>query len=104
MTTFDSREKSFESKFAHDEALRFKATARRNKLLGQWAAERLGLSGAAADDYVKTVVRADFEKPGDEDVIAKVAADLAGKVSDAEIRMKLHGLMADAIAQIEASA
>ncbi len=103
MTTFNNREKAFESKFAQDETLRFRATARRNKLLGQWAAEKLGLSGAAADDYAKTVVKADFEKPGDEDVIAKVVADLSGKASEAEIRSKLEMLMAEAVAQVEAS-
>ena len=71
MTTFDKREEGFEKQFAHDEELRFKATARRNKLLGQWAAEKLGLSGAAADDYAKSVVMADFEEPGDHDVLRK---------------------------------
>ncbi len=103
MTTFDNREKAYEAKFAQDEALRFRATARRNKLLGHWAAETLGLSGAAADDYVKIVVRADFEKPGDENLIAKIAADLAGKASAAEIRVKLEALMLEAVTQVEAS-
>ncbi|MDZ4792287.1 MAG: DUF1476 domain-containing protein [Hyphomicrobiales bacterium] len=103
MTTFDNRQKSYESKFAQDENLRFRATARRNKLLGQWASEKLGLSGADAEAYVKTVIRADFEKPGDEDVIAKVVTDLAGKASEAEIRAKLEILMAEAVTQVEAS-
>ncbi|MBC8051373.1 MAG: DUF1476 domain-containing protein [Chitinophagales bacterium] len=102
MTTFDNRQKGYESKFAQDENLRFRATARRNKLLGQWAAEKLGLSGADAEAYVKAVVKADFEKPGDEDVISKVAADLTGKASEAEIRSKLEILMAEAVTQVEA--
>ena len=67
MTTFDRREEGFEKKFAHDEELRFKAMARRNRLLGEWAAEKLGLSGDEAAAYAKTVVMADFEEPGDED-------------------------------------
>ncbi|MDX2266277.1 MAG: DUF1476 domain-containing protein [Hyphomicrobiales bacterium] len=104
MTTFDDRQKGYEAKFAQDEALRFKATARRNRLLGQWAAGLLGLTGAAADDYAKTVVKSDFEKPGDEDVVAKVAGDLKGKASEAEVRAKLDGLMSEAVAQIEAGA
>ena len=69
MSTFDSREKGFENKFAHDEELRFKATARRNKLLGAWAAEKMGITGAAADSYAKDVVAADFEEAGDDDVV-----------------------------------
>ena len=69
MTSFDKREEAFEQQFAHDEELRFKATARRNKLLGQWAAEKLGLSGAEAESYAKSVVMADFEEAGDHDVL-----------------------------------
>ena len=72
MTTFDKREEGFEKKFAHDEELRFKANARRNKLLGLWAAEKLGLTGDAADAYAKEVVMADFEESGDNDVFKKV--------------------------------
>src|ERR1700745_3812350 len=72
MTTFDKREEGFEKQFALDEELRFKATARRNKMLGLWAAEKLGLSGAAADAYSKEVIAADFEEAGDEDVFRKV--------------------------------
>src|SRR5918911_909336 len=79
MTTFDKREEGFEKKFAHDEELRFKANARRNKLLGLWAAEKLGLSGAEADAYAKEVVAADFEEAGDKDVQNKVVKDLAAK-------------------------
>jgi hypothetical protein len=106
MTTFDKREQGFESKFAHDEATLFKATARRNKLLGAWAAEKLGLSGDAAAAYAKDVVMADFEEAGDEDVIRKLVADFAAakvEVSDQEIRSSLDQLMATAIEQIKAS-
>src|ERR1700750_304411 len=79
MTTFDKREEGFEKKFAHDEELRFKAEARRNKTLGLWAAEKLGLSGAAADAYAKEVVVADFDAPGDNDVFEKVRKDFEAK-------------------------
>src|SRR6201986_1591116 len=79
MTTFDKREEGFEKKFAHDEEVRFKANARRNKLLGLWAAEKLGLSGAAADAYAKEVVAADFEESGDADVARKVRKDFDAK-------------------------
>lgn len=103
MTTFDKREEAFEQKFAHDEALQFKAAARRDKLLGLWAAEKLGLSGAAAEDYAKTVVVADLEKPGDDDVVEKLLADFAeAKVEQSEhqIRRQLDELMAVAIEQV----
>lgn len=79
MSTFDEREKGFEAKYKHDQEIQFKVTARRNRLLGLWAAEQLGLSGAEADAYAKAVVIADFEKPGDEDVVGKVMADLSAK-------------------------
>ncbi len=105
MSTFDKREQGFEGKFAHDEATLFKVTARRNKLLGAWAAEKLGLSGDAATAYAKEVVLADFEEAGDEDVIRKVVSDFAaGKVnvSDQEIRVALVKLMATAIEQVNA--
>ena len=105
MSTFDKREQGFEGKFAHDEATLFKVTARRNKLLGAWAAEKLGLSGDAATAYAKEVVLADFEEAGDEDVIRKVVRDFAaGKVnvSDQEIRVALVKLMATAIEQVNA--
>ena len=105
MTTFDKREEGFEKKFAHDEELRFKATARRNKLLGLWTAGKLGLSGADAETYAKTVVMADFEEAGDNDVFRKVRKDLDDKkaaVSDIEIRQAMHELLATAVAQIEA--
>jgi hypothetical protein len=105
MTTFDDRKDAFEKKFAHDEELRFKATARRNKLFGLWAAERLGRSGADADAYAKSVVLADFEEAGDADVIRKVRQDLdaAGKpVDDAELSRVMSDLMGKAIEQIQA--
>ncbi len=104
MTTFNKREKAFEDKFARDEALRFKAEARRNKLLGQWAAELLGKSGDAVEEYVREVVRSDFEEPGDEDVFRKVRGDLdeAGvSVSDEELREKMVDLLGKAIDEIE---
>lgn len=104
MTTFDNREKGFENKFAHDEALRFKAIARRNKLLGLWAAGKLGLSGAEADDYAMTVVRADFEEVGDEDVFRKVRDDFAAKgvdQSEHQIRRTMEELLATAVQQVQ---
>ena len=89
MSTFDDRETAFEAKFAHDEEMQFKAEARANKLLGLWAAELLGKSGDDAEAYAKTVVVADFEEAGNEDVIRKVAGDLGDKASADEIRSKL---------------
>ncbi|MBI4365761.1 MAG: DUF1476 domain-containing protein [Deltaproteobacteria bacterium] len=106
MTTFDKREEGFEKKFAHDEELRFKASARRNKLLGLWTAEKLGLSGAEADAYAKQVVIADFEEAGDQDVFQKIRKDLDAKqvaLSDQDIRGVMNELMAQAIEQIKAS-
>lgn len=103
MTTFDKREEGFEKKFAHDEELRFKAMARRNKLLGLWAAGVLGRSGAEADAYAKEVVLADFEEAGDSDVMRKVAGDLAGKgITEQQVRAKMTELLAEAVAQIQA--
>ena len=104
MTTFDKREEGFEKKFAHDEELRFKANARRNKLLGLWAAEKMGLSGPAADAYAKEVVVADFEEAGDDDVFRKVRKDFDAKgvaQSDQDIRKTMTDLMAQAIEQIK---
>ncbi|MBO6511272.1 MAG: DUF1476 domain-containing protein [Roseibium sp.] len=104
MSTFDKREKGFENKFAHDEELRFKATARRNKLLGLWAAELLGYEGDKAEDYAKEVVRADFEEPGDEDVFRKIREDFdANNVdqSDHQIRRNMDELMHKAVEQIQ---
>ena len=105
MTTFDQRKDAYENKFAHDEELRFKATARRNKLLGLWAAEKLGKSGADAEAYAKAVVMSDFEEAGDHDVLRKVKADFdaAGVArSEDEIRVQMIELLAVAISQIEA--
>jgi hypothetical protein len=103
-TTFDKREDGFEKKFAHDEELKFKTGARRNKLLGLWAAEKMGLSGLEAQTYAKDVVMADFEKAGDHDVLHKVAKDLAGKgVTEQAVRAQMDEFMAQAIAQIKAS-
>jgi hypothetical protein len=104
MSTFDKREKGFENKFAHDEELRFKATARRNKLLGLWAAQFLGHEGDKAEDYAKEVVRADFEEPGDEDVFRKIRQDFdANNVdqSDHQIRRNMDELMHKAVDQIQ---
>jgi len=95
MTTFDDREKAYEAKFALDQEQEFKAVARRNKLLGLWAAEKMGLSPDSAEEYAKAVVRADFEQPGEEDVFRKVAGDFKGSgltVSEGEIRSKMDEL------------
>ena len=104
MTTFDKREEGFEKKFAHDEELKFKASARRNKLLGQWAAEKLGLTGAEVDAYAKEVIVADFEEAGDEDVFRKLRKDFDAKgvkESDHQIRRTMQELMEKAVAQIK---
>jgi hypothetical protein len=104
MTTFDERENAFERKFAHDEELRFRATARRNKLFGLWAADKLGLSGAEAGDYAKSVIRADFQEPGDDDVLRKVKGDFEAKgvdQSDHQLQRTLTDMMAEALRQIE---
>lgn len=100
MTSFDDRETAFESKFAHDADMQFRAEARRNKLVGLWAAELLGKSGEDASEYAISVVSADFEEAGVEDVVRKVAADLAGKASADEIRAKLAELLPVAKAQL----
>jgi hypothetical protein len=105
MTTFDKREEAFEKQFAHDEELRFKATARRNKLLGLWAAEKLGLKGAEADSYALSVVMSDFEEAGDHDVMRKIRKDFDAKgvaQSDHQISREMNELMAKAIAGIKA--
>ena len=105
MTTFDKREEGFEKKFAHDEELRFKATSRRNRLLGLWAAEKLGLKGTDADAYAKAVIDSDFEEAGDHDVFRKVRADLDAKkvaVSDQELRKKMEELLRRAVEEITA--
>jgi hypothetical protein len=104
MTTFDDREKSFERKFAMDEELKFKSEQRRNKLLGEWAAGKLGLSGAAVEDYVRALRKADLASKGDEDVFQKVRKDFDEKkiaVPDAELRRAMVDFMAAAVGQIE---
>jgi hypothetical protein len=100
MSTFDDRENAFEAKFAHDADMQFRAEARCNKLAGLWAAELLGKAGQEAADYAMTVVAADFEEAGNEDVVRKLAADLEGKVSADEIRAKLATTLAVAKAQL----
>jgi hypothetical protein len=100
MTTFDDRENAFENKFAHDEELKFRVAARRNKLTGLWAAGLLGRSGEAANAYAREVVAADMAEAGDEDVVRKLAADLAGRAGEAEIRAKLSENLAIAKQQI----
>jgi hypothetical protein len=105
MTTFDKREEGFEKKFALDEELRFKANARRNKMLGVWAAQKLGLAGDEAEAYAKAVVMADFEEAGDDDVLRKVRTDFEAKgvgLSDHQIRRTMDELMEAAVAQIKA--
>jgi hypothetical protein len=104
MTGFDDRERAYESKFAHDEEMQFRANARRNKLLGQWAAGLLGKTGAEADAYAIEVVKSDFAEAGDDDVLRKVAADLAGKVSAADIRVQMDALLAEAKRQLASDA
>jgi hypothetical protein len=103
-TTFDKREEGFEKQFAHDEELRFKAMARRNKMLGLWAAGILGKTGADADAYAKEVVLADFEESGDNDVVRKVVKDLSAKgIGEPEIRAQMTTLLAQAIEAIKKS-
>lgn len=104
MTTFDEREKSYEKKFAMDEELKFKSEQRRNKLLGEWAAGKLGIAGAAVDEYVKAVRKADLASKGDEDVFQKVWKDLSDKnvgVTQADLRAAMADAMAKAVSQIE---
>jgi hypothetical protein len=105
MTSFEDREKGFERKFAHDEELRFRATARRNKLLGLWAAAEMGIAGDAAQAYAREVIKADLEQPGEEDVFRKIRKDFDAKgvqQSDHQIRRKMSELMGESVAQIEA--
>ena len=103
MTQFDDRERAFETKFAHDEAMNFRLVARRNRLLGEWAARKMGLSEEETASYAKDVVRADFEEAGDEDVIRKVLGDLTAagiEIDDAEIREAIGHKMVEAKRQI----
>lgn len=104
MTTFDNREKGFEQKFAHDADLKFKAEARRNRALAEWAGAKMGLSGEALEDYIKAVRKADLAEKGDDDVVRKISGDFKAKgvaVADADIRKKLGEMLAVAVEQIE---
>ena len=104
MTSFDDREKAYEKKFVHDAELKFKATARRNKLLGVWAAEKMGLTGDDVENYAKGVVLADLEEPGDEDVFRKIRNDFdeaSIEQSDHQIRRTMDELMDKAVGQVE---
>jgi hypothetical protein len=103
MANFNEREKGFEEQFRHDQELQFKVTARRNRLLGLWAAEKLGLTGAEADKYAKSVVEADFQKPGDEDVLDKLDGDFTAKgvaCSRTQIRHEMDLLLRQAKKQV----
>ena len=105
MTTFDDREKGFEKKFAHDQDLKVKAEARRNKLLAEWAGAKLGMSATEVEDYVKAVRKSDLAEKGDEDLFRKIRGDFDAKgvkVADAEIRNQIHQLLAKAVSEIEA--
>ena len=106
MTTFDDREKSFEKKFAMDEELKFKSEQRRNRLLGEWAAGKLGITGAGVDDYVKALRKADLASKGDEDVFQKLRKDFDDKgvaMPDADLRRAMADCLAEAVRQIEAA-
>jgi hypothetical protein len=103
MTTFDNREQAFENEFAHEEEMAFRVTARRNKLVGQWAAARMGLTAEETDSYAKSVVQADFEEAGDEDVVRKLLGDLTAagiETSDEEVRTALADKTVEARRQL----
>jgi hypothetical protein len=103
MTTFDDRERAFESKFAHDEEMRFRIAARRNRLLGEWAARKMGLSEAEAESYAKDVIHSDFEEAGDHDVVRKVLGDLTSadvECEEADVREALRNKEIEARRQI----
>jgi len=105
MSTFDKREEGFENKFAHDEELRFKAHARRNKLVGLWAADKLGFTGAAAETYAASIVTADLDRPGSDGVFVKLRKDFDDKgvaQSDHQIRRTMEEAMAKAVEDIQA--
>ena len=107
MTTFDEREKGFEAKYKRDQELQFKIAARRNKLLGLWAAEKMGLADDAAQAYAKEVVIADFDEPGDDDVLRKVLGDLDGRglgIDGKEVRREMDRLMEVAAEQLSSEA
>lgn len=104
MTTFDERQKGFEKKFAMDQDLKFRAESRRNKMMAEWAAAKLGITGAALDDYVKAVRKADLEEKGDDDVFRKIRKDLDAKsiaVTDNEIREAMFRFLEAAVTQIQ---
>lgn len=104
MTTFNEREKGFENKFARDQDLKFKAESRRNRMIAEWAAAKMGVTGAALDDYVKAVRKADLAEKGDDDVVRKIAKDLADKgvkVAEADIRNQMAEFLATAVSDIE---
>ncbi len=104
MSGFDKRREGYESKFAHDQDLKFKATARRNKLLGLWAADKMGITGDAAAEYAKEVVKSDFEEAGDDDVFRKIRKDFDAKsvaISDHQIRREMEDLMTTAVEQVQ---
>jgi hypothetical protein len=103
MTGFDDRQKAFENQYKHDQETKFKVNARRNKLLGEWAGRQMGLAGADLDAYAKSVVMADFEKPGDDDVLQKVAEDCKARglaVGEGMIRAEMEKLLEVAKQQI----
>jgi len=107
MTTFNDREKDFENKFKHDQELEFRVTARRNKLLGLWAAGLLGIHGHDAEAYAKKIIASDLERPGDQDVVDRILADFTAKgvaMSDHRLRKQMEELHALARAQIKAEA
>jgi hypothetical protein len=105
MNTFKDREKTYEAKYVHDQETNFKINARRNRLLGHWAGGLLGLSGAAVDDYAKEIVKADFQKAGDDDVVAKVLGDLKAKgveMTESRLRAEMRALLEEARRQVTA--
>jgi hypothetical protein len=104
MTTFNDREQAFEKKFAHDQDLKFRAESRRNKLLAEWAAAKLGIMGPALEDYIKAVRRSDLEEKGDDDVFRKIRKDFdegGVTIPDAEIRQVMGEFLAKSVAEIE---
>lgn len=106
MTTFEDRENAFEKKFAHDQTLKFKAEARRNKMLAEWAADKLGMTGPAVEPYVKAVRKADLAEKGDQDLFRKIRQDFDDKgvkIADAEIRKAMMDFLAEAVRQVEAA-
>ena len=103
MTTFDDRERAFETKFAHDQEMAFRITARRNRLIGQWAASLMGLNAAETDAYAKAVVQADFEEAGDEDIVRKLLGDLVSAnvdIDETRIRHAIEDKMIEARRQL----